>query len=134
MGIIVPPCCVLCNEADETRDHLFFCCRISRAISGKVLDFLKVGRVPTRWHLLIPWFKSINQCRLKTIMISAAVTSTMVALLKARNSIIFRSESLTEENITRTIIWELKVKLASIDSTYFRLDDRDWLSSMGFIE
>ncbi|KAL9671897.1 hypothetical protein QQ045_009470 [Rhodiola kirilowii] len=94
MGINVPLCCVLCNEADETRDHLFFCCRISRVICGKVLDFLKVGRVPTRWHLLIPWFKSINQCRLKIKMIAAAVTSTMVALWKARNSIIFRSERL----------------------------------------
>ncbi|KAL9682058.1 hypothetical protein QQ045_013851 [Rhodiola kirilowii] len=98
MQINVPPICVLCNEADETRDHLFFYCRISRAICGKVLDFLKVGRVPTRWHLLIPWFKSLKQCRLKSRMIAAAVTSKMVALWKARNSIIFRSEGLTEEN------------------------------------
>ncbi|KAL9671257.1 hypothetical protein QQ045_008825 [Rhodiola kirilowii] len=70
-GISVPSSCVLCNEEEETRNHLFFCCRISQAICGEVLKFLKVSGVPTLWHLLIPWFKDRNQKHLRTRMIAA---------------------------------------------------------------
>ncbi|KAL9662929.1 hypothetical protein QQ045_027764 [Rhodiola kirilowii] len=52
-------------------------------------------RVPISWHLLIAWFKNLNQRHLKTRMIAAGVTATMVELWKARNSIIFRGRFYT---------------------------------------
>ncbi|KAL9687437.1 hypothetical protein QQ045_031839 [Rhodiola kirilowii] len=71
--------------------------RVSRATCGEVLDFLKVSRVPSSWHLLRAWFKNLNQRHLKTRMIAAGVTATVVELWKARNSIIFRGEGFIQE-------------------------------------
>ncbi|KAL9662183.1 hypothetical protein QQ045_027013 [Rhodiola kirilowii] len=45
-GIVIPHECALCSEAEETRDHLFFCCRILRNIFYTVMKFLKVANAP----------------------------------------------------------------------------------------
>ncbi|CAM8935056.1 unnamed protein product [Rhodiola kirilowii] len=103
MGMMIALICVLCNEEEENRDHLFFRCRVARGICGEVLKFLKVSAAPCHWHLLIPWFNSLGQ---------NGVTYSMYLIWKARNSIIFRHESLLPINVCRSIIWSLKVKLA----------------------
>ncbi|CAM8937480.1 unnamed protein product [Rhodiola kirilowii] len=90
MGMMIAPICVLCNEEEENRDHLFFRCRVARGICGEVLKFLKVSAAPCHWHLLIPWFNSLGQ---------NGVTYSMYLIWKAMNSIIFRHESLLPINL-----------------------------------
>ncbi|KAL9680175.1 hypothetical protein QQ045_018053 [Rhodiola kirilowii] len=76
-GMVFPLECALCSEADETRDHLFFCCRVLRNILDTILKFLKVAEAPCQWHLLIPWFKGRNKNLLQTRMLAACITSVI---------------------------------------------------------
>ncbi|KAL9671906.1 hypothetical protein QQ045_009479 [Rhodiola kirilowii] len=131
MGLNVSAGCVLCEEEDETRDHLFFECKVSQAILCEVLSFLKSPRAPVNWHLLIPWYKKQNQRKLQTMMVAAGLTTTMGEIWKVRNAIIFRQEVIHHQHVIGPTIWRLKMKLA-LKSKYFGLDDRSWLRSMGF--
>ncbi|KAL9678556.1 hypothetical protein QQ045_016402 [Rhodiola kirilowii] len=131
MGMMIAPICVLCNEEEENRDHLFFRCRVARGICGEVLKFLKVTAAPCHWHLLITWFNSRDQNLLQTRMIDAGVTYSMYLIWKERNSIIFRHESLIPINVCRSIIWSLKVKLAGLDSNCMSVADKSWVASLG---
>ncbi|KAL9687809.1 hypothetical protein QQ045_032216 [Rhodiola kirilowii] len=130
MTMNVDPFCVLCKEEEETRDHLFFQYSTSRAICGKVLNFLGVPRVPVQCHLLIPWFKSLNQGHIRTRMIVAAITRAMYEIWGARNNIIFRGKSIDMDGIIRSIIWGLKVKIGGLNSNNSKLQDMYWLNSL----
>ncbi|KAL9660449.1 hypothetical protein QQ045_025264 [Rhodiola kirilowii] len=131
MRMSIVPTCVLCNVEDETRDHLFFQCRASQEICGKVLRFLGVSGVPTHWHVLIPWFNNLNQGRIRTRLIAAVITGSMYEIWRARNSIIFGEDSINEEVVARSIIWNLKTKIGGIIGSVNSLQDRNWLDSIG---
>ncbi|KAL9677830.1 hypothetical protein QQ045_015666 [Rhodiola kirilowii] len=131
MRMNVDPTCVLCNVEEESRDHLFFQCTVSQEICGKVLKFLGVTGVPTHWHVLIPWFKNLNQGRIRTRLIAAAISGSMYEIWRARNSIIFREESINLDLISRSIIWNLKTKIGGIIGFVSSLQDRNWLDSIG---
>ncbi|KAL9678905.1 hypothetical protein QQ045_016756 [Rhodiola kirilowii] len=133
MRMNVDPTCVLCNVEEETRDHLFFQCSVSQDICGNVLRFLGVSSVPFHWHVLIPWFKNLNQGRFRTRMIVAAITGSMYEIWRARNSIIFREDGINLELISRSIIWNWRTKIGGIIGSVNRLQDRNWLDSIGMI-
>ncbi|KAL9666212.1 hypothetical protein QQ045_000536 [Rhodiola kirilowii] len=92
-------------------------------ICGKVLRFLGVSSVPFHWHVLIPWFKNLNQGRIRTRLIAAAITGSMYEIWRARNSIIFREDSINLELISRSIIWNLRTKIGGIIGSVNRLQE-----------
>ncbi|KAL9662698.1 hypothetical protein QQ045_027531 [Rhodiola kirilowii] len=131
MRMNIDPTCVMCKVEEETRDHLFFQCSVSLEICGKVLKFLGVSGAPTHWHALIPWFKNLNQRRIRTRLIAAAITGSMYEIWRARNSIIFREDSINLDLISRSIIWNLRTKIGGIIGCVNSLQDRNWLVSIG---
>ncbi|KAL9665317.1 hypothetical protein QQ045_020734 [Rhodiola kirilowii] len=130
-GMVTPPECALCSEAKETRDHLFFCCRISRNIYDNVLKYLKVADAPCQWHLLSPWFMGRKKNILQTRMIAAGITASIYEIWKMRNLKIFRQNIVVANNTSRSIIWSLKVKVASLEGKDLSFEDSRWLNSIG---
>ncbi|KAL9685864.1 hypothetical protein QQ045_023318 [Rhodiola kirilowii] len=84
--------CVFCKGTEESRNHLFFECRFTKAVWSEVMQFLNVLQAPCNWELLIPWFKGLIQKRLKTKLIAAACTRVMNGIWLARNANFFKDE------------------------------------------
>ncbi|CAM8962550.1 unnamed protein product [Rhodiola kirilowii] len=80
--------------------------------------------------MLIPWFNSLPQMRLKTKLIAAAITRMMNGVWRARNSKIFKEESLPTAVIIQEIIWYLKMKLGVIKIAACSKEDIYWLRLM----
>ncbi|KAL9675962.1 hypothetical protein QQ045_004171 [Rhodiola kirilowii] len=132
MTMNVDPKCALCKTEDETRDHLFFQCTRSRDIVDMVLNALGVNTMPAQWHLLIPWFNCLNQKRIRTRMIAAAISATMYEIWCARNNVIFRDHMFESVTIGKSIIWGLKIKIGGVYNNLSNLEiqDRNWLNSL----
>ncbi|KAL9678864.1 hypothetical protein QQ045_016715 [Rhodiola kirilowii] len=126
--------CVLCKEADESRDHLFFLCRFAGAVWTEVLHFLKVEQAPSRWELLIPWFKRLPQKRLKTKLTAAACTRVMNVIWLARNAQIFKEEETSLIGLIRDNMWYLKMKIGAIKKEACDKEDIAWMTFMHFID
>ncbi|KAL9688198.1 hypothetical protein QQ045_032616 [Rhodiola kirilowii] len=92
MGYMVEGSCVLCRSSQESRHHLFFDCQFAKQVIQIFAGFLKMRGIPTKWHLLIPWFKSLNSNALRTRMLAAAISMSAYEVWRARNSNIFRGE------------------------------------------
>ncbi|KAL9671148.1 hypothetical protein QQ045_008714 [Rhodiola kirilowii] len=133
-GFIGARTCVLCKEADESRDHLFFMCRLSRLVWTEALHFLKEEQAPTRWELLIPWFRGLPQKRLKTKLLAAACTRVMNVIWLARNAKIFKDEDDSLIGLIRDTLWYLKLKIGAIKKEACDKEDIAWMTFMHFID
>lgn len=49
IGIAVDATCSLCGVENETLDHLFFDCRVSRRVWKDVMQWCQIERQPTQW-------------------------------------------------------------------------------------
>ncbi|KAL9672621.1 hypothetical protein QQ045_028873 [Rhodiola kirilowii] len=133
MEVSVDQNCVLCGQAEESRDHLFFLCPIAADLWMRALSFIGASGGPSQWHLLIPWFQRRSKNTLQTKFIAAAATRTMYVIWNMRNKKLFGEE---EVNITasyRDIIGGLKMKLGAIDFRNTNEIDRKWLGSIGML-
>ncbi|KAL9689960.1 hypothetical protein QQ045_010353 [Rhodiola kirilowii] len=92
MGYTGEGSCVLCRSAQGSRDHLFFDCQFAKQTIQLSAGFFKMRGIPTVWHLLIPWFKSLNSNALRTRMLAAVKSMSAYEIWRARNSYIFRGE------------------------------------------
>lgn len=102
--IIETDICVLCNEAREEIDHLFFDCRISRSIWTKVLWACNVDRRPFSWTREISWFtrKAGGKSLLAKMRLTALAASVYI-IWKARNYVIFQNQMVNVEQIFEQI-------------------------------
>ncbi|KAL9674768.1 hypothetical protein QQ045_002967 [Rhodiola kirilowii] len=132
MGGSVDQNCVLCGQAEESRDHLFFLCPIAADFWMRALRFIGVSRGPSQWHLLIPWFKR-SKNTLQTKFIATAATRTMYVIWSMRNKKLFGEEEVNVFASYRDIIGGLKMKLGVIDVRKPNEIDRKWLGSIGML-
>ncbi|CAM8929858.1 unnamed protein product [Rhodiola kirilowii] len=103
-------------------------------VTALVLQFLQVVPPVCKWELLIPWFKGLNQTRLKSKMIAAAMTRVMNGVWKTRNWKIFREEIIPSAQIVREAIYYLKMKLGALKFDHCVEADRSWLRKMRIID
>ncbi|KAL9667251.1 hypothetical protein QQ045_001602 [Rhodiola kirilowii] len=131
-GCLGDKACVLCEAMDESRDHIYFDCSFSRVVWLKVMQFLKVEPSFTCWESLIPWFNSLPQLRLKMKLMAVATMRIMNSLWRARNSKIFRTESITAALMVQETIYYLKMKIGAIKKEACSKEDINWLKFMRF--
>lgn len=49
IGVLCDSMCSLCNEAEETQDHLLFQCKFAAEVWGKMLQWMGYNRQPEAW-------------------------------------------------------------------------------------
>lgn len=49
-GLIQEKICSLCNEVDESHDHLFFACSESKKVWSEVLNWIDCQHSPQPWN------------------------------------------------------------------------------------
>ncbi|KAL9688212.1 hypothetical protein QQ045_032630 [Rhodiola kirilowii] len=133
MGGNIDPSCVLCGNAEESRDHLFFTCPIAAELWNEGLKYVGVNNGPSQWHLLIPWFKRRRQGTLQTRFIAAAATRTMYTIWSLRNKKLFENVEVDVTASRREIIGGLRMKLGAIVCRNPSELDRQWLTKVGML-
>lgn len=54
-GVAVNPICCMCNEQDETHEHLLFACPFSAVLWRRMICWKGIERTVGNWHNEISW-------------------------------------------------------------------------------
>lgn len=64
-GLDVGSTCLLCRQADESRNHLFFECHYSAEVWSTICARLNQNVPPTSWNAILPWLRNVSSDRVK---------------------------------------------------------------------
>jgi len=104
-GITNDILCLLCKEANETHQHLFFNCIFSRRLWQKLLNWLLINKVSNGWTEELTWV--VEHALSKTVqaeIYKMTLVSTIYYIWQERNYRIFQNKERNTEMITRVII------------------------------
>ncbi|XP_074316088.1 uncharacterized protein LOC141652482 [Silene latifolia] len=111
-GIPLANRCVLCGQAEESTQHLFFVCNFSTQVWGSVCKLLGTFTPPSSLHLLLHWFKQYNRgcARVKVTRRCLLVTAIYV-IWRERNARIFQGRGLPPEALIRKISYLVATRI-----------------------
>ncbi|XP_075103830.1 uncharacterized protein LOC142178388 [Nicotiana tabacum] len=99
-GSITTPVCALCEEADEDHEHLFFECKYSATIWGKLLQWAGISRVVKGWTEEISWATSFASGRRSSATLyRLMLTCAVYHIWQERNWRIFRNQKRLVEDM-----------------------------------
>lgn len=78
--------CILCNEAEETCQHLFFSCRYSRQVWKARAEGLLQDSSTTEWSDIIEIISNPRLTPAKNFLIRYAFQATMHSIWRERNT------------------------------------------------
>ena len=83
-GLSIPSVCVLCNDQDESRDHLFFHCRFSSEIWG---FFTRASRLspPSQFVQVLLWLLTATRDRNLSLIIKLIYQASVYFIWRERN-------------------------------------------------
>jgi hypothetical protein len=84
-GLSIPSTCVLCNNQDESRDHLFFQCRYSSEIWGFFTAASGLSSPPTPFMHCLLWLMSASQDRNVSLIIKLLFQASVYFIWRERN-------------------------------------------------
>ncbi|XP_058766314.1 uncharacterized protein LOC131639889 [Vicia villosa] len=81
--------CCFCSD-EESTNHLFFKCHVTRKIWSEILDWIHFCRNPEDWHEDIKWLTYHTKGKgAKVAVLKMAVTETVYELWNLRNNKVF---------------------------------------------
>nr|XP_016479252.1 PREDICTED: uncharacterized protein LOC107800574 [Nicotiana tabacum] len=107
-GLQVNPNCSLCDQELKGHQHMFFMCRFSAEVWGKLLAWIGLVRRVTGWNEELKWTADHRKDKgSKTMMYTMCITSVVYQIWMERNRRIFQQEKRSSEAIIRQIIQEI---------------------------
>ncbi|XP_056685650.1 uncharacterized protein [Spinacia oleracea] len=105
-GMNISSTCELCQAADESLDHLFFDCSVSKEVRSGVLQHLGVSRLVMQWELEVQWCSVKSRSTKEAdIRRSIAFSETVYALWLQRNANLFKNKLDSIDCIVRRILF-----------------------------
>ncbi|XP_021837875.2 uncharacterized protein [Spinacia oleracea] len=105
-GMSISSSCELCQAADESLDHMFFDCSVSKEVWSCVLLQLGVSRSVMQWELEVQWCsvksRSTKEADIKR---SIAFSETVYALWLQRNAKLFKNKLDSVDCIIRRVLF-----------------------------
>ncbi|XP_075103479.1 uncharacterized protein LOC142178055 [Nicotiana tabacum] len=104
-GVIGNASCPLCNELDESTNHLFFSCRVSTEIWQKLLGWQSIYRHAMDWHNKILWAEANAKDIAAGVEIFRMSMATCVYHIRQeRNMRVFQEKGRPNQVLIRLII------------------------------
>ncbi|XP_039057118.1 uncharacterized protein LOC120200312 [Hibiscus syriacus] len=109
MGIVIDTQCVLCNEATESRNHLFVDCNFAKLLWNSILNLAHVHKPHLPWESMIEW--ACVEWRGKSlisILLKIAWTSYIYTIWEERNRRIFKQKAREAAHLLsliKDIVW-----------------------------
>ncbi|XP_058725538.1 uncharacterized protein LOC131596817 [Vicia villosa] len=103
-GMFQDRICSLCEEQEETIDHLFFACSITKGIWSTVLQWLNIHHTPQDWTHELAWITGYAKGKgWRAMLMKMAIAETIYCIWQHQNNICF-DNSVDNKNIERKII------------------------------
>ncbi|XP_058783490.1 uncharacterized protein LOC131658182 [Vicia villosa] len=91
-GILQDSNCVLCNESEESHNHIFFQCRKTGNIWKNILEWIELKHQPVRWEDEIRWISTIAKGKgWKAMLIKVCIAETIYSVWRMRNDACFKN-------------------------------------------
>ena len=124
--------CFMCEEDEETIDHLLIHCKSARMLWNLFLSIVGTSWVfpHSVFHTLLVWQGAVVVKKRKKIWIAAPLC-LFWTLWHARNSLVFENEVTSAQRIKANFVSNLWTwaNLYSVDNTNSVLDFLTWLGS-----
>ena len=124
--------CFMCEEEEETIDHLLIHCKIAKMLWDLLLSIVGISWVfsNTVLHTLIAWQGAVVGKKRKKIWLAAPLC-LFWNLWRARNRLVFENEAPSVQRIKANFVTNLWswAKLHSVDNTSSIVDFFTWLGS-----
>ncbi|XP_058739152.1 uncharacterized protein LOC131611042 [Vicia villosa] len=86
--------CSLCDQVEETVDHLFFECPATKRIWNAILYWLNIHHCPLPWNLELNWILEKTKGKgWRAMLLKLALTETVHEIWLFRNDFIFNSDT-----------------------------------------
>ncbi|KAG2260728.1 hypothetical protein Bca52824_080022 [Brassica carinata] len=113
-GSNVSASCLLCDVADESRDHLFFSCSFSHEIWNAFFSH-STFNPPTLFEAVISWLSSSSSNRKVKAICNLLVQALVYAIWKERNLRLHTSKTRPPHIIIKEVKGLIKAKLIGLD-------------------
>ncbi|XP_058776555.1 uncharacterized protein LOC131650866 [Vicia villosa] len=107
LGMIQNLQCVLCVNAVESHDHLFFECCFTKNVWAGILNWLGIPHTPLIWRDELKWLISNTKGKgWKHGMLKMALAETLYFVWQYRNRVVFQQKN-TSNTIVNNIIYTI---------------------------
>ncbi|XP_056862414.1 uncharacterized protein LOC130510093 [Raphanus sativus] len=124
-GLGVDQSCLLCNSAQESKDHLFFSCSFTYSIWSELLTRSPISSPPSHWNDVLLALKSGSYSPEWQLLLHLIWQATIYFCWSERNSRIHRPTYRSTASISREIDRLIRRKIAAI-----RLNDPAFSSAL----
>ncbi|XP_016507264.2 uncharacterized protein LOC107824955 [Nicotiana tabacum] len=100
--------CPMYNEENETMDHLFFSCVVSKEVWGKVLKWQGISRTALDWQKDIEWAeRNAKDRNVDAQLYRVTLACVVYHIWRERNMRVFQGQQQQNEVLVRHIIQEV---------------------------
>ncbi|OIT31543.1 hypothetical protein A4A49_62296, partial [Nicotiana attenuata] len=100
--------CPMCNEENETMDHLFFSCVVSKEVREKGLKWQGISRAALDWQKEIEWAERNAKGRSADAQLYRVTLACVVYhIWRERNMRIFQGQQQLNQVLVRHIVQEV---------------------------
>ncbi|XP_019246313.1 PREDICTED: uncharacterized protein LOC109225961 [Nicotiana attenuata] len=131
MGYVEDVTCSLCNNEEETVDHLFFKCRYASKIWAIMLQWQGIHRQPMVWATELHWAEKHYKGRsTKAELYKLVLAGSIYYIWQERNNRIFKGVQRAETNICRSITQDVHGRGGSKQRIQKRLQELNYYPSL----
>lgn len=110
------PMCLLCNQSDESRDHLFFSCQFSWSLWGSLSQ--RCGIVPEKaWERVLAQIQSVGARSTKGMLLRLSWQGCIYWAWMERNARLHRQVFRSADTVTRLLDRQIKDRILSLRPT-----------------
>jgi len=105
--------CVFCRNGIESRNHLFFGCGFCSCLWRTCMERCNIPNPPNDWEdILEEGCRSWKTKAMRGVLCRLVLSATVYEIWKARNAIRHGEQIKTEEQILKSIIWEVRYRVS----------------------
>jgi hypothetical protein len=111
--------CLFCHASQESRDHLFFECSVSRRIWRDVMGSCLISDPKLVWDEVVEWFSSeLKGKNLAVSLCKLCFAATVYHLWRHRNGLLHGNTPRSEEIIVANVKWDVRTKILATGSVF----------------
>jgi len=105
--------CVFCWNGTKSKNHLFFGCRFCSRLWRTCMEWCNIPNPPNDWeNILEEGYRSWKTKAMRMVLCKLVLSATVYKIWKARNAIRHGGQIKTEEQILKSIIWEVRYRVS----------------------
>ncbi|KAM6577364.1 hypothetical protein CsatB_029201 [Cannabis sativa] len=106
--------CILCNESDETTEHLYFCCKYSKECLEQVKAWLGWGATTKSLQEIIRWLNRAKKSKFRKAVYAAATAALVYHIWRTKNCILWQGNNTQMQQMIQEVKWQVKTRITCV--------------------